>query len=73
MEVMKKNGFPELLPFRRKQHIFFFQIQVILEIGKKILEIERDYFQVSCVFAFEVYCDPYVRKLPTVVVMIADL
>lgn len=52
---------------------FFFQIQVILEIGKKILEIERDYFQVSCVFAFEVYCDPYVRKLPTVVVMIADL
>lgn len=46
----------------QKKTAHFFQIQVILEIGEKILEMERDYFQISCIFAFEVYRDPYVIK-----------
>lgn len=70
---MKKNVFTDLLPFRRKQRFFFFQVQVILEIGEKILEMERDYFQINCIFVLKYIMTQYVRKLPTVVNVIADL
>lgn len=52
---------------------FFFQVQVILEIGEKILEMERDYFQINCIFVLKYIMTQYVRKLPTVVNVIADL